>query len=113
MIPSSGWPWYSATSPRRRKTSTNSATATRPTRWSKTRSTSRPTWPSTSRIAALENHFTHATPNRTDGLKLDFPDGWVHLRKSNTEPIVRVYAEAATAARARELAGEVKDYFLR
>ncbi len=65
------------------------------------------------RIDALERHFTSATPNRTDGLKLDFADGWVHLRKSNTEPIVRVYAEAATAARARELAGEVKDYFLR
>ncbi len=39
-----------------------------------------------------------------DGVKLDFADGWVHVRPSNTEPIVRVYAEAKTAARAQELA---------
>ena len=31
-----------------------------------------------------------------DGVKLDFPDKWVHLRKSNTEPIIRVYSEAST-----------------
>ena len=47
------------------------------------------------------------TTNEVDGLKLDFPDGWVHLRASNTEPIVRVYAEAATVERARALAAEV------
>ncbi|MGI6222513.1 MAG: phosphoglucosamine mutase [Prevotella sp.] len=35
-----------------------------------------------------------------DGVKLDFPDRWVHLRKSNTEPIIRVYSEAATAEEA-------------
>ncbi len=39
-----------------------------------------------------------------DGVKIDFADGWVHLRKSNTEPIVRVYSEAATEDRAAELA---------
>lgn len=43
-----------------------------------------------------------------DGLKLDFPDGWVHLRASNTEPIVRVYAEAGSVARAEELAEGIK-----
>ncbi len=42
-----------------------------------------------------------------DGVKIDFPDGWVHLRTSNTEPIMRVYAEAGSMARADELAGEV------
>lgn len=42
-----------------------------------------------------------------DGVKLDFPDGWVHLRKSNTEPILRIYAEAATAAEADALADSV------
>lgn len=42
-----------------------------------------------------------------DGVKLDFPDGWVHLRKSNTEPILRIYAEAATAAEADALADRV------
>ncbi|MGB3799970.1 MAG: hypothetical protein WA952_09145, partial [Lewinella sp.] len=40
------------------------------------------------------------------------PDGWVHLRGSNTEPIVRVYAEASSQARAQELAGGVKARFI-
>ena len=42
-----------------------------------------------------------------DGVKIDFPDGWVHLRKSNTEPIIRIYSEAADEARANELAQQV------
>ena len=41
-----------------------------------------------------------AQVNDIDGVKIDFPDCWVHLRKSNTEPIIRVYSEAATAERA-------------
>ena len=53
--------------------------------------------------------FPGVATNEVDGLKLDFPDGWVHLRASNTEPIVRVYAEAPTAARAQELAGKVME----
>ena len=52
--------------------------------------------------------FPDVKSNDIDGLKLDFPDGWVHLRASNTEPIVRVYAEAGTAARAQELADGIK-----
>ena len=42
-----------------------------------------------------------------DGVKIDFADGWVHLRKSNTEPIIRIYSEAATEQRANELAQQV------
>lgn len=42
-----------------------------------------------------------------DGVKIDFADGWVHLRKSNTEPIIRIYSEAATEARADQLAKAV------
>jgi phosphomannomutase len=42
-----------------------------------------------------------------DGVKIDFEEGWVHLRKSNTEPIVRVYSEAATKAEAEALAKRV------
>jgi len=42
-----------------------------------------------------------------DGVKIDFADGWVHLRKSNTEPIIRVYSEAKDEARANELAQQV------
>ena len=45
--------------------------------------------------------------NTIDGVKIDFADGWVHLRKSNTEPIIRIYSEAATEARANELAQQV------
>lgn len=42
-----------------------------------------------------------------DGVKIDFPDGWVHLRKSNTEPIIRVYSEAHSLERAQQLADEI------
>ena len=41
--------------------------------------------------------------SETDGLKIDFPDRWVHLRKSNTEPIIRVYSEAQTMEQADDL----------
>ena len=42
-----------------------------------------------------------------DGVKIDFAEGWVHLRKSNTEPIIRVYAEAASADAANALAQRI------
>ncbi len=42
--------------------------------------------------------------NTVDGLKIDFANSWVHLRKSNTEPIIRIYSEAQTAAEAENLA---------
>ena len=38
-----------------------------------------------------------------DGVKIEFPNKWVHLRKSNTEPIIRVYSEASTMEEAEEL----------
>ena len=44
-----------------------------------------------------------AKVNDIDGVKIDFPDRWVHLRKSNTEPIIRVYSEAPTMEQADEL----------
>jgi len=44
-----------------------------------------------------------AKVNDIDGVKIDFPDKWVHLRKSNTEPIIRVYSEAKSMAEADEL----------
>ena len=46
---------------------------------------------------------TSAQVNDIDGVKIDFPDRWVHLRKSNTEPIIRVYSEAQTMEQADEL----------
>ena len=42
-----------------------------------------------------------------DGVKIDFPDKWVHLRKSNTEPIIRVYSEAHTPEEAEEIGRQV------
>lgn len=49
----------------------------------------------------LERHFKTATTNRLDGLRLDWPDKWLLIRASNTEPIVRIIAEAPSAAEAR------------
>jgi phosphomannomutase len=48
-----------------------------------------------------------AQVNDIDGVKIDFPDKWVHLRKSNTEPIIRVYSEAATMEQAEALAADI------
>jgi phosphomannomutase len=42
-----------------------------------------------------------------DGVKIDFPDKWVHLRKSNTEAIIRIYSEAHTMEEADELGGQL------
>lgn len=45
--------------------------------------------------------------NDIDGVKIDFPDKWVHLRKSNTEPIIRVYSEAPTIDEAEAIGKEL------
>ena len=41
--------------------------------------------------------YAHESINREDGVKIDFEDSWLHIRKSNTEPIIRIYAEAKDA----------------
>jgi phosphomannomutase len=48
-------------------------------------------------------------PNTIDGVKIDFEHGWVHLRPSNTEPIIRIYAEAKNEAEAEKLVSEIKN----
>ena len=53
-----------------------------------------------------ENHQQYEV-NDIDGVKIDFPTGWVHLRKSNTEPIIRIYSEAATMDEAARFANEI------
>lgn len=58
-------------------------------------------------FAALEQRWPEAAVNRVDGLRLDWPDRWVHVRPSNTEPIVRVIAEAPRAEEAERLCREV------
>jgi phosphomannomutase len=54
-----------------------------------------------------------ATADRRDGLRLEWDDRWVHVRGSNTEPIVRVIAEASEARQARELAREIGRFVTR
>lgn len=55
----------------------------------------------------VAEHFAGAKASTIDGVRVDLDDGWVHLRASNTEPIIRVIAEAATQQRARELVDQV------
>lgn len=55
-------------------------------------------------LLALRDEISDADINDVDGVKFDLQEGWVHLRKSNTEPIIRIYAEAPTAQGARALA---------
>jgi phosphomannomutase len=57
-------------------------------------------------FAALVNRWPEARINRDDGLRLDGPDWWLHVRGSNTEPVVRVIAEAPTAEHAEQLCSE-------
>ena len=60
-------------------------------------------------LEAVKEKFAGERINDRDGVKIDFADGWVHLRKSNTEPIIRVYSEAATMEEADDLAKKVID----
>ena len=57
-------------------------------------------------LAALEQHFSDARGDRMDGLRLDWPGKWLLIRASNTEPIVRIIAEATSTAEARGLCEE-------
>lgn len=58
-------------------------------------------------LRTVTKKYASAKINTVDGVKIDFEDGWVHLRKSNTEPIIRVYSEALSQERAAELANPV------
>jgi len=57
-------------------------------------------------LAAFEKAHADDDINTVDGVKVDMPEGWVHLRKSNTEPIIRLYAEAGSSEEAERIAGE-------
>jgi phosphomannomutase len=48
--------------------------------------------------------YRHEDVNTIDGVKIDFEDEWIHLRKSNTEPIIRIYTEAKSQQAADDLA---------
>jgi phosphomannomutase len=55
-------------------------------------------------MAEIAKRYAHETIATIDGVKIDFPTEWVHLRKSNTEPIIRIYTEAPSQAAADALA---------
>jgi len=58
-------------------------------------------------LQKTHDNYAKEEVNTIDGVKIDFSEGWVHLRKSNTEPIIRIYAEGKTSVAAEELAGGV------
>lgn len=60
-------------------------------------------------LEAVKKKFSNERITDIDGVKIDFADSWVHLRKSNTEPIIRIYSEAETMEKADHLAEEIKN----
>lgn len=61
-------------------------------------------------LARVKDIYKNEKINDIDGVKIDFADGWVHLRKSNTEPIIRIYSESSTMEKAEELGKQVMKY---
>jgi phosphomannomutase len=61
-------------------------------------------------LEAVKKHFSAEKINTKDGVRIDFESSreWVHLRRSNTEPIIRIYAESSTVEKADKLAASVK-----
>ena len=60
-------------------------------------------------LEAMKEKYASESVTDIDGVKIDFADSWVHLRKSNTEPIIRIYSEASTMEEADKLAEDVKE----
>lgn len=58
-------------------------------------------------LKAVKEKYVQYDVTDIDGVKIDFPDKWVHLRKSNTEPIIRVYSEAHSMKEAEDIGAEV------
>lgn len=58
-------------------------------------------------LKAVKEKFSSYDVTDIDGVKIDFPDKWVHLRKSNTEPIIRIYSEAPSMKEAEEAGAEI------
>lgn len=58
-------------------------------------------------LVRMKEKYAHEKVTDIDGVKIDLAEGWVHLRKSNTEPIIRIYSEAADSSAADALAGRV------
>jgi phosphomannomutase len=60
-------------------------------------------------LVKMQEKYAHEEVTATDGVKIDFAESWVHLRKSNTEPIIRIYAEAKSSEEADKLARQMID----
>lgn len=60
-------------------------------------------------LEAVKDKYCNEKIIDIDGVKIDFPHSWVHLRKSNTEPIIRIYSEAPTMEEAKTIGQEIKD----
>ncbi|MBQ2398974.1 MAG: phosphoglucosamine mutase [Muribaculaceae bacterium] len=60
-------------------------------------------------LAAMKEKYANENITDIDGVKIDFADSWVHLRKSNTEPIIRIYSEAHSMQEADKLADDIKE----
>ncbi|WP_040249574.1 phosphoglucosamine mutase [Psychroserpens mesophilus] len=58
-------------------------------------------------LSTMESNYSHENLTTIDGVKIDFTDSWVHLRKSNTEPIIRIYTEAPSQHEADSLADRI------
>lgn len=63
-------------------------------------------------LKAVEQRYQGEQMSTIDGVKIDFADSWVHLRKSNTEPIIRIYSEAHTMQEAERLGEDIKQIVL-
>jgi phosphomannomutase len=64
-------------------------------------------------LAVIKGSYKQYEINDIDGVKIDFPQGWVHLRKSNTEPIIRIYSEAGTPEQADNFAKAIMEEIIR
>ena len=60
-------------------------------------------------LEKVQAKYANYPVNTEDGVKIDLPEGWIHLRKSNTEPIIRIYTEAGSESVAEDLAKQVRD----
>jgi phosphomannomutase len=58
-------------------------------------------------LVQMEEKYKHENVNTVDGVKIDFEKEWVHLRKSNTEPIIRIYSESQNEEKANQLAQQI------
>ena len=59
-------------------------------------------------LGIIKEKYADRNPDLTDGVKILFDEGWAHLRKSNTEPIIRIYTESDTMDKAQAIASEIK-----